>query len=99
MGILGSKLGGDLVLAPPFFEVHHRNPLLFDELLDCLNESPRHGLNGIGGKDLSLAPVADKVQRAFKDLEPTDEDVQIHAVDGFGFQNDVPVQHVGHGLW
>ena len=99
MRIFGSKLGGDIVLALSFFEGDQGNLLVLDELLDGLYESPRLGLNGIGGKDLSLTLVADKVQRAFQDLEPSDEDVQIHAVDGFGFQNDVTVQHVGHSLW
>ena len=60
---------------------------------------PFVGLNGLGGKELSLALVANEVKRTFQDLKSAHEHIQIHAVDGFGFQNNVPAQHFGHGLW
>jgi hypothetical protein len=43
--------------------------------------------------------VANEVKRTFQDLKSAHEHVQIHAVDGCGFQNDVPIQRFGNGLW
>jgi len=33
--------------------------------------------------------MADEVERPFQNLQSSDDDVQIHAVDGFHFQNNV----------
>ena len=43
--------------------------------------------------------MADEVERPFQDLQASHEDVQIHAVDGLHFQNNVLSQDFGHSLW
>jgi hypothetical protein len=42
--------------------------------------------------------MADEVERPFQDLQPSHDDVQIHAVDRFHFQHDALSQDFGH-VW
>ena len=99
VGVLGAHFGGDFILSPSPLESDERNLILLSELLNGRYKRSGHRLDGIGGKYLGVPLVADKVERAFQDLEPSHEDVQVHAVDGFDFQINVLFQHFGHGLW
>jgi hypothetical protein len=73
--------------------------MLLDEPFDAGDKGARHRLHGVGGSDFGSSLLPDEVHRTFDDLQPRDDGVQVHPVDGFHFQNDVFVQHFGYGLW
>jgi hypothetical protein len=92
--------GGDLVLALPFFEGYQGDLMIFHILFDGLDEGPGHRLHGVGGQNLGFPLVPDEVQGALQNLQAAHDDVQIHPVDGFRFQNHMLVQqHFRNGLW
>lgn len=57
------------------------------------------GSTALVERTVAFSLLADESQRPFQDLKSSHDDVQIHPVDGFHFQNDVLVQHFGHRLW
>ncbi len=63
--------------------------MLRNELLDGCDKSARHRLHGVGGGNLGLSLLPDKPQRPFDDLQPRDDGVQVHSVDGLDLQNYV----------
>jgi len=96
---LCAHFGGDLIFALAFFEGYQGDLMIFHELLDGRYEGPGHRLHGVGGQDLGFPLLPDEVQRTFQNLKPSHDDVEIHPVDGFGFQNHMLVQHFRDGLW
>jgi hypothetical protein len=73
--------------------------MLLDEALHGGDKGARHRLHGVGGSHFGSSLLPDEVHRTFDDLQPRDDCVQIHPVDGFGLQNHMLAQHVGHRLW
>jgi hypothetical protein len=57
------------------------------------------GSTALVDRTLAFLVVPDEVQGALQNLQAAHDDVQIHPVDGFRFQNHMLVQHFRNGLW
>jgi len=86
---LGAQFGSNLILMLSFFEGDQGDVMIFHELLNSLDEGPGHRLHGVGGQDFGFSLLANEVQPALQNLQPSHDDVQIHPVDGFRFRNCV----------
>ena len=91
-------LAGDLVLALPLLKGDDLHPLVLGEVMDCLNEGMGHGCHQRGRGHLGPPMALEEGRHPTAGLQHGLVQVQVQPVDPFDVQDDLPLQHLTHGL-
>ena len=96
----GAVLGGDLVLALPLVKVIRRDLLLVGKAVDVgMNALLMGSMSAERGEGVTAMKTEEGGDTSPLRLQLGLVDIEVHAVNAFDLEGDVPAQDFGDGAW